>query len=59
MLLSRSDRCDRCSARALVVWTLTFLRLDFCAYHSRLHNEALRARGWIVRDFSDALLGEG
>jgi hypothetical protein len=39
--LTRADRCDRCSARALVRALLPAGELLFCGHHARAHEERL------------------
>jgi hypothetical protein len=39
--LTRADRCDRCSARALVRAMFTAGELLFCGHHARAHEERL------------------
>lgn len=39
--LTCADRCDRCSARALVRAMFTAGELLFCGHHARAHEERL------------------
>jgi hypothetical protein len=39
--LTRADRCDRCSARALVRVLFPAGELLFCGHHARAHEERL------------------
>ena len=39
--LRRADRCDRCSARALVRALLPAGELLFCGHHARAHEQRL------------------
>jgi hypothetical protein len=41
LALTRADRCDRCSARALVRAMFTAGELLFCGHHARAHEERL------------------
>jgi hypothetical protein len=43
--LTRADRCDRCSARALVRVLLPAGELLFCGHHARAHEEHLSEIG--------------
>jgi hypothetical protein len=43
--LTHGDRCDRCSARALVRVQLTAGELHFCGHHARAHEERLSEIG--------------
>lgn len=40
------DRCDRCSARAIALATLSELELAFCGHHLKKHHLALEMTGW-------------
>lgn len=57
--LTTFDRCDRCSAQAWVVATMTAksdakeLELLFCGHHGRNHTPALAAQGWSLLDFTE------
>ena len=46
--LTRADRCDRCSARALVRAVLPAGELLFCGHHARAHEERLVELGAIL-----------
>jgi hypothetical protein len=46
--LTRADRCDRCSARALVRAVLPAGELLFCGHHARAHEERLVEIGAIL-----------
>jgi hypothetical protein len=43
--LTRADRCDRCSARALVRVQFPAGELLFCGHHARAHEERLSEIG--------------
>jgi hypothetical protein len=43
--LTRADRCDRCSARALVRALFPAGELLFCGHHARAHEERLSEIG--------------
>ena len=46
--LTRADRCDRCSARALVRAVLPAGELLFCGHHARAHEERLVEIGAVL-----------
>ena len=46
--LTRADRCDRCSSRALVRALLPAGELLFCGHHARAHEERLSEIGAIL-----------
>jgi hypothetical protein len=46
--LTRADRCDRCSARALVRALFPAGELLFCGHHARAHEERLSEIGAIL-----------
>jgi hypothetical protein len=51
-LLSETDRCDRCGARAYVVAVFDAGHLAFCAHHGRQYSHALAATAVLVHDES-------
>lgn len=40
--------CDRCVARAVVLWEHDAYVLGVCAHHSRQHGPRLREQGWVI-----------
>jgi hypothetical protein len=48
LALTRADRCDRCSARALVRALFPAGELLFCGHHARAHEERLSEIGAIL-----------
>jgi len=48
LALTRADRCDRCSARALVRAMFTAGELLFCGHHARVHEDRLSEIGAIL-----------
>lgn len=46
--LTHADRCDRCSAQALVRVLYAFSVLDFCGHHFAYHEAALAMAGFIT-----------
>lgn len=53
MMLTKADRCDACSAQALVVVQMVSGVLLFCGHHFRKHEERLR---WEAVSVDDRLL---
>ena len=49
--LLAADRCDRCSAQAVVeaLSPESGCSLLFCVHHGRIQEPALRATGWAIR----------
>jgi len=47
-VLTRADRCDRCSARALVRAVLPAGELLVCGHHARAHEERLIEIGAVL-----------
>lgn len=46
--MTKSDRCDRCSAEALVLLGKRETQLMFCGHHYTEHSEALDFTHWTV-----------
>ena len=55
-LLVAADRCDRCSAKALVRATLTACgELYFCRHHFLEHEAAIRSMCVVIHDETNIL----
>ena len=56
--LSKTDRCDRCTARALIRAHKAGAELLFCGHHGSKHFEALTDQGFMYQDDSSIILAD-